>query len=71
MDRKIIKDLIEASYVKAPHEREWTTEVEVFNKLKFAELIIRECAKIAGEAEANEREGRSVHYVILEHFGVE
>ena len=71
MDRSKIKDLIEASYVSAPHSHLLDTEVEFFDKLKFAELIIRKCAQLAGEAEENEREGRSTYFVVLEHFGVD
>ena len=70
MDRSKIDKLIEASYVSEPHEREWDVEVQVFSKLKFAELLIRECAQLAGEAEENEREGRSTYFVVLDHFGL-
>ena len=38
---------------------------------KFAELLIRKCAQLAGEAEENEHEGRSTYFVVLEHFGLE
>ena len=70
MDRSKIDKLIEASYVSEPHEREWDVEVQVFSKLKFAELLICQCAQIAGEAEENEREGRSTYHVLLDYFGL-
>lgn len=37
---------------------------------KFAELIVRECAKIANHAENTETEIRCMYDVITEHFGV-
>lgn len=48
--------------------RLYGTEVETFNKEKFAELIVRECATVGFEAVAN---GDLVEDSILEHFGVE
>jgi hypothetical protein len=42
---------------------------EVYNE-KFAELIVRECAKIANHAENTETEIRCMYDVITEHFGV-
>ena len=38
---------------------------------KFAELIVRECAKVANRAENAETEIRCMYDVITEHFGVE
>lgn len=70
MDRSKIDKLIETSYVSMPHEQKCDTKVRVFDKLKFAELLIRECAQLAGEAEENEREGRSTYFVVLDHFGL-
>ena len=43
-------------------------DIEVFNKEKFAELIVRECANI-GERYADGN--YEVYNQILEHFGVE
>ena len=37
----------------------------------FAELIVRECAKVANRAENAETEIRCMYDVITEHFGVE
>ncbi len=70
MDRSKINRLIEESYVLRSHERD-DCEVEVFDKLKFAELIIRECANLAGKAEEAASEGRSAYFVLLEYFGLE
>ena len=38
---------------------------------KFAQLIVRECAKVADKAEFNNSEFRCMYDVITEHFGVE
>lgn len=38
---------------------------------KLAELIIKECAKVASRAENNDNEVRCIEDVITEHFGVE
>jgi hypothetical protein len=42
-----------------------------FDQDKFAELLIRKCALLAGEAEENEREGRSTYHVVLDYFGLQ
>ena len=44
-------------------------QVEYFDKEKFAELIVRECAKIADIADKNKCEWIGGN--ILTHFGVE
>lgn len=44
-----IKELIEKSYDIVPHERDWDTNSSVFNKEKFAELIVKECLDIADQ----------------------
>jgi fermentation-respiration switch protein FrsA (DUF1100 family) len=38
-----LKELAEQSYEEVPHEREWDSTTRVFNKEKFAQLIIAEC----------------------------
>ena len=38
-----IKELIKQSYDEVPHERDWDATSSMFNKEKFAELIIQEC----------------------------
>jgi hypothetical protein len=40
-------------------------------KAKFAELIVRECAKIAGKAEYSDTWLEPVEDAIKKHFGVE
>jgi len=42
-----IKELAEQSYDEVPHERDWDATTRVFNKEKFAELIIKECNTVA------------------------
>ncbi len=48
----------------------YPTVLEYFNKEKFAELIIKECAIIANRAENSETETRCVFDIITDHFGV-
>ncbi len=43
---------------------------DIFNR-KFAELIVRECAKVAGDFEYARLHDSLVEDKILEHFGVE
>jgi hypothetical protein len=40
---KLLNKLVEQSYDTVPHERDWDATSQVFNKEKFAELIIKEC----------------------------
>jgi hypothetical protein len=63
---KRIEQLIKQAYVDADHGAG-----SYFNKEKFAELIVRECAKVANRAENAETEIRCMYDVITEHFGVE
>jgi hypothetical protein len=42
-----------------------------FDPEKFAELIVRECAKIAGKAEYSDTWLEPVEDAIKKHFGVE
>jgi uncharacterized protein YutE (UPF0331/DUF86 family) len=44
-----IKQLIEQSYDEVPHERDWDAVTRVFNKEKFAELIVGKCIDICKE----------------------
>lgn len=44
----------------------------VFNKEKFAELIVRECARVDSEANNIDHiDGETYNQTILQHFGVE
>jgi len=38
---------------------------------KFAELIVKECAKVAERADHSETEIRCMYEVVTEHFGFE
>jgi hypothetical protein len=40
-------------------------------ELKFAELIVKECAKVAERADHSETEIRCMYEVVTEHFGFE
>ena len=44
----------------------WTVTGPMFDREKFAELIVRECAQVAEEVDGDSRARKCV----LEHFGV-
>ena len=46
------------------------SDVEYFDKEKFAELIVRECASVAAKNQAEDM-GWDISEIIKEHFGVE
>ena len=46
---KRIAELISEAYIKVPHERDWDATSTVFDKQKFAELIIKECISVVEE----------------------
>ena len=53
-------------------DREWSAdEWRDFYDTKFAELIVRECASIAGKAEYSDTWFVPVEDTIKQHFGVE
>lgn len=69
-----IRDLIERAYDIVPHERDWDTTTSVFNKEKFAFLIIQDCIEIVepckcgcGEEDVN---ANIIIHDIKEHFGI-
>jgi hypothetical protein len=64
----LIKELIEQSYDEVPHERDWDATTTVFNKEKFAELIILECDKFV-TTNFNDS-GMTLGYKMKNHFGV-
>lgn len=47
----------------------WTSR-EVFDKEKFAELIVRECTNMLPADTIRNEDGVHMFYVIREHFGV-
>ena len=49
-------------------DQRWTVTGPMFDREKFAELIVRECADIARHTDMN---GIQIAYIIKEHFGVE
>jgi hypothetical protein len=64
-----IKLLIEQSYDTV--EYNYAPSKEFFNKQKFAQLIVRECASIC--LDMNYTNPQPHHYAVMikEHFGVE
>jgi hypothetical protein len=71
VNKQLIADLIKQATVEVPHERQCDATTSRFDQDKFAELLIRKCALLAGEAEENEREGRSTYHVVLDYFGLQ
>ena len=78
-----IQELIKQSYDEVPHERDWDATSSVFNKEKFAELIIQECVNTiqnrapgqlgkAGEGWTNGYDDglKTGAFLIKQHFGI-
>jgi len=63
-----IRELINESTCFKEGDTEGKYDIEVFDKEKFAELIIRECAEVA---DMNAVEAMGLYGKVLEHFGVE
>jgi hypothetical protein len=51
-------------------EHKWGVSYDNFDKEKFAELIVRECAEVVSN-QYSEDWGKWSNRMILEHFGVE
>ncbi len=68
---KKLKEIEEKCYEKVPMYTNGFEEVfaDVFNKEKFAELIIRECANVADNSYDKGR--CPVGGFVMQHFGVE
>ena len=76
--RKVINDLIQKAtgYTMQVYEvdgvRTFGERVEVFDKEKFAELIVRECARISNEVDYTmTNQGAASAQAFMEHFGIE
>jgi hypothetical protein len=66
-----IRELAKQCYETGPIGKDGWPEYRRLNEVKFALLIVRECAIVANRAENNECEFRSMYNVVTEHFGVE
>jgi hypothetical protein len=64
-----IKELIKLSYVEVPHERIWDAMSSVFDKEKFAELIIQECINVISQ-NSDPFVATPYSREIKEHFGI-
>jgi hypothetical protein len=67
-----IEELAEQARVKS----HWSIDearylVNYLNEEKFAELIVKECAEIADNADATREKWQSIGKFVREHFGVE
>jgi len=49
----------------------WRHQANCLDAEKFAELIVRECAEVADNADATSEKWQSIGKSIREHFGVE
>ena len=49
----------------------WTQYTPSYDYEKFAELIVRECADVADNADATREKWQSIGKFVKEHFGVE
>ena len=61
-----IKELINESTCFKEGDTEGKYDIEVFDKEKFAELIVRECALVV-----HKKTGPKSAWDVLQHFGVE
>ena len=69
-----IRELAEqaTSIVESPPNREgWTSSYAYFDKEKFAELIVRECAEVADNADAMRQKWEGIGKYVRKQFGVE
>ena len=70
--RELGEQAMTATTNKFSADREWSAdEWRDFYDAKFAELIVRECASIAGKAEYSDTWFVPVEDTIKQHFGVE
>ena len=63
-----IKELIDKAYIEVPHERDWDAMSSVFDKEKFAELIIKECCDMFTELRTRPADLAALD--VKKHFGV-
>ena len=66
---KLLAEQAESSRLEYNSATMMTERIQEFDKQKFAQLIVRECAKIADVADENKCEWIGGN--ILTHFGVE
>ncbi len=76
-----IQALIEEAWITIPHERDWDATSTFFDKVKFAELIVRECVSLRTElsqfdgstayGDGYENGLKDLAETIKEHFGVD
>ena len=76
-----IRSLIKEATITIPRERDWDATSTFFDKVKFAELIIKECASVANyhsDGHVKDQFGRKMfqYHVdigkeITDYFGVE
>ena len=68
---KRLRELINEATSFKEGDAEGKYDIEVFDREKFAELIIRECAEFVSNDRQNDDYGVFVANKIKQHFGVE
>jgi hypothetical protein len=72
MNKKIVELAEQATIQEGSHGAFGEPTINEYVDLeKFAELIVRECAKVACKLEQDDTDFRHVSTAIEEHFGVE
>lgn len=77
MNKQLITDLVKQATVEVPHERQWDAMSSVFDKHKFAELIVKECGILADMYQREVKLGTinslntTCYEFITKHFGIE
>ena len=67
MNERIQELIKQATHVEEP---DGLFPREVFDKEKFAELIVRECAALIPAEQSHAPDGRPIAKIFEEHFGV-
>jgi hypothetical protein len=65
MNKELIQKLIKQSYFY-----DEPNDSTIFDREKFAELIVRECTNMLPEDSVRDANGVHMFYVIRKHFGV-
>jgi hypothetical protein len=66
----LLQELAAAATIEVPHERDWDQVSHVFNKEKFAELIVKECVEVVTDAVDHREPASTYADKIKDHFGV-
>ena len=70
MNKRIL-ELSKQCYETGSIGKDGWPEYSKFNEIKFAELIVRECAEVADNADVMRQKWEGIGKYVREHFGVE